>query len=58
MVLLSSVLQILASLVVAAANVCALAMVAHKMMMIKVPTAADAAENLEDLSLDSEAPAL
>lgn len=58
MVLLSSVLQILASLVVAAANVCALAMVGNKMMMIKVPTAADAAENLEDLSLDSEAPAL
>ena len=58
MVLLSSVLQILASLVVPVANVCALAMVAHKMMMIKVPTAADAAENLEDLSMDSEAPAL
>ena len=55
---LSCVLQILASLVVPVANVCALAMVAHKMMMVKVPTAADAAEHLEDLSLHSEAPVL
>ena len=55
---LSSVPQILALHVVPVANVCALAMVAHKMMMIKVPTAADAAEHLEDLSLHSEAPVL
>ena len=55
---LSSAPQILASLVVPVQKECALAMAELMRMMIKVSTAADAAEHLEDLSLDSEAPVL
>ena len=55
---LSSAPQILASLVVPVQKECALAMVELMRMMIKVPTAAIAAEQEADMPVDLEATAL